>query len=94
MKNFDLEERLINFSILIMEVVNSVQRSTNGVQLSKQLSRSGTSVTLHYGEAQGRNKEVVHWYTWTLLTRLTGLPAFGMAGRLNVEHLPKPYIGR
>ena len=53
MKKFDLEERLINFSIVIMEIVNSVQRTTNGVQLAKQLSRSGTSVALHYGEAQG-----------------------------------------
>jgi four helix bundle protein len=50
-RKYDLEERLIQFSLLIMKVVDKTYKSQNGIHLSKQLSRSGTSVFLHYGEA-------------------------------------------
>jgi four helix bundle protein len=52
MGRFDLENRLINFSVSVMDIVNKVPRTINGTNLAKQLSRSGTSVSLHYGEAQ------------------------------------------
>jgi four helix bundle protein len=49
---YDLEERLIEFSILIIEIVNETPSSKAGNHLSGQLVRSGTSVSLNYGEAQ------------------------------------------
>jgi four helix bundle protein len=52
MRKYDLEERLTSFSLLVMEIVNKTSRTMNGIQLARQLSRSGTSVSLNYGEAQ------------------------------------------
>jgi len=49
---FDLEERLITFSVLIIEIVNEAPNTKAGNHLSGQLVRSGTSVSLNYGEAQ------------------------------------------
>lgn len=52
MKKYDLEDRLVAFSTIIMDIVKNLPRTINGIQLAKQLSGSGTSVALHYGEAQ------------------------------------------
>jgi four helix bundle protein len=52
MKRFDLEERLISFSTLIIKIVNKMPTDKVGGHLSGQLVRSGTSVSLNYGEAQ------------------------------------------
>jgi four helix bundle protein len=52
MQKFDLQERLINFSVLIIEIVNDIPNTKAGNHLSGQLVRSETSVSLNYGEAQ------------------------------------------
>ena len=52
MKRFDLEERLISFSTLIIEIVKEMPNDKIGNHLSGQIVRSGTSVSLNYGEAQ------------------------------------------
>jgi four helix bundle protein len=52
MNKFDLEERLINFSVLILEIVHEMPSSKAGNHLSGQLVRCGTSVSLNYGESQ------------------------------------------
>ena len=52
MNKYDLEERLIEFSVLIIEIVNEMTNSKAGNHLSGQLVRSGTSPALNYGEAQ------------------------------------------
>lgn len=52
MDKSELEERLINFSVLIIELVNEMPNSKAGNHLSGQIVRSGTSVSLNYGEAQ------------------------------------------
>jgi len=52
MDKFDLEERLVTFSVLIIELTNEMEKSKAGNHLSGQLIRSGTSVALNYGEAQ------------------------------------------
>ena len=51
MDKFDLEERLINFSVLIIEITNEMPNSKAGNHLSGQLILSGTSPALNYGEA-------------------------------------------
>ena len=51
-KNFDLEERLIEFSVLIIKVTENINNSRAGCYLSGQLIRYGTSPALNYGEAQ------------------------------------------
>ena len=62
MNKFDLEERLIDFSVLIIEIVNDMPNSKVGNHLSGQLVRSGTSVSLNYGEAQSgeSRKDFIH----------------------------------
>ncbi|PIB34138.1 four helix bundle protein [Reichenbachiella sp. 5M10] len=50
--NYDLEERLIEFSVSIIDVVDKMPSSKAGNHLAGQLVRSGTSVALNYGEAQ------------------------------------------
>ena len=52
MNKFDLEERLILFSVQIIKLSESLKTSFAGVHLSKQIIRSATSSALNYGEAQ------------------------------------------
>ena len=51
-KKYDLEERLINFALLIIDIVEQLPSSRAGNHISGQLLRSGTSPALNYGEAQ------------------------------------------
>jgi len=62
MNKYDLEERLIDFSVLIIDVVNETPNTKPGNHLSSQLVRSGTSVSLNYGEAQSAEskKDFIH----------------------------------
>ncbi|MCF7833615.1 MAG: four helix bundle protein, partial [Candidatus Marinimicrobia bacterium] len=62
MTKYDLEDRLIAFSAQIIEIAESVTNSYTGNQLSTQLLRSGTSVSLNYGEAQSAEsrKDFIH----------------------------------
>jgi len=62
MNKFDLEERLINFTVLIIEIASSMPNTKAGNHLSGQIIRSGSSVSLNYGEAQSgeSRKDFVH----------------------------------
>lgn len=51
-KKFDLEERLIDFAVQIIEISDSLNNSKAGNHIGGQIVRSGTSPALHYGEAQ------------------------------------------
>jgi four helix bundle protein len=48
----DLEERLIEFAVLIMNISEKLPKSQTGKYISEQLIRSGTSPALNYGEAK------------------------------------------
>lgn len=62
MNKFELEERLINFSVLIIAIANELPNTKAGNHLSGQLIRSGTSASLNYGEAQSgeSRKDFIH----------------------------------
>jgi four helix bundle protein len=62
MKKSDLKERLINFAVIIIEIVNKMPNTKAGNYLSGQLIRSGTSPALNYGEAQSgeSRKDFIH----------------------------------
>ena len=49
---YDLEERLIDFAIIISDIVDSLPGSRLGNYIAGQLVRSGCSPALNYGEAQ------------------------------------------
>lgn len=51
-RKFDLEDRLVDFSVLMLKVANALPKTYAGQHLSGQLTRSGTSPALNYGEAQ------------------------------------------
>lgn len=62
MNKFELEERLINFSVLIIKIANELPNIRAGNHLSGQLIRSGTSASLNYWEAQSgeSRKDFIH----------------------------------
>ena len=49
---FDLEERLINFAVRIIAVVEALPNTRAGNHVAGQLVRSGTSPSPNYAEAQ------------------------------------------
>jgi len=51
-KNYDLDKRLIDFAVNIIEIAELLPNSFAGNHLGGQLIRSGTAPALHYGEAQ------------------------------------------
>ena len=61
-KRFNLEERLIDFSVLITEIVEAMPNTRAGNHYAGQLIRSGTSPALNYGEAQSgeSRKDFIH----------------------------------
>jgi four helix bundle protein len=62
LNKYDLEERLINFAVLIVEICENMPDSKSGNHLASQLLRSGTSPALNYGEAQSgeSRKDFIH----------------------------------
>lgn len=62
MNKFDLEDRLIDFAVLIIEIVNDLQNTKAGNHLAGQLIRSSTSPAFNYGEAQSgeSRKDFIH----------------------------------
>ncbi len=51
-RKFDLEDRLIDFALLIIKISESMYKTPAGRHISGQIVRSGTSPALLYGEAQ------------------------------------------
>lgn len=62
MNRKDLEERLIEFAVAIVQIAESNVRMKSSIHLSGQLMRSGTSPALNYGEAQSAesSKDFIH----------------------------------
>ena len=61
-RKYDLEDRLINFAVLCLDVVDKLPKSLGAQTLARQLSKSGTSPALNYGEAQAAesNRDFLH----------------------------------
>ncbi len=49
---FDLDDRLINFAVAIIDISEALPKTFAGNHIAGQLVRSGTSPALNYGEAQ------------------------------------------
>ena len=62
MNRKDLEERLINFAVSIVELIETMPNTKIANHLAAQLLRSGTSPALNYGEAQSgeSRKDFIH----------------------------------
>ena len=51
-KTYDLEKRLLDSSVSIINLVEKLPNTYTGEHIAKQLIRSGTSAAPNYGEAQ------------------------------------------
>ncbi|MFO7258985.1 MAG: four helix bundle protein [Bacteroidota bacterium] len=62
MNRMELEDRLVNFSILVVNLVKSLPEDRITNHLCSQLLRSATSPSLNYGEALGAEskRDFVH----------------------------------
>ena len=62
MNKNELEERLIDFAVLIIEIADELPKTHLGNHLRGQLNRSGTSPALNYGETQSAEsrKDFIH----------------------------------
>ena len=58
----DIEERLIDFAVAVVNLVMKVPHNKLGEHFVNQLGRSGTSPAAHYAESRGSesNKDFVH----------------------------------
>ncbi len=61
-KKYDLEDRLIDFSLMVIKLSEKLPKSYTGQHFSKQLIRSGSSPAFHYAEAKGAEsrKDFIH----------------------------------
>ncbi len=62
MKSQEMEDRVISFAALIIEICKELPKTQAGMILSNQLVKSGTSSALNYGEARGAEtrKDFIH----------------------------------
>ena len=62
MNSHELQERLITFSTSVIKITEKLPNTNAGNNLSNQLVRSATSVSLNYGEAQSgeSRKDFIH----------------------------------
>ncbi len=59
---YDLEERLIEFSVRVLDLAELLSRARVGNHIAGQLVRCGTSPPANYGEAQsaGSRSDFIH----------------------------------
>lgn len=62
MKKFDLDERMIDFSVNIIKLAESLPKTNAGIYFANQLIRSASSAALNYAEAQSgeSRRDFVH----------------------------------
>ena len=61
-RDFDLEERLLDYAAAVVRFTEAMSRSQAGVHVAGQLLRSGTSPLPNHGEAQAAesNADFIH----------------------------------
>ncbi len=92
-KKYDLEDRLINFSLRIIEIVEALPNTKSANHIAGQLIRSGTSPSFNYAEAQGAESrnDFVHKMKIYLKELRESLVALMMIDRLfRIE--PEKYL--
>jgi four helix bundle protein len=78
-KDFDLEERLIDFAVRIIQGAESLPNTKVGNHIAGQLIRCGTSPAPNYGEAQDAESrgDFIHTNTTSLKLRRSKLSTYG-----------------
>ena len=75
MRRTDLEERLIDFSVMIIEISANLKKTKPAMILESQILRSGTSCSLNYGEATGAESDKDFTPSWSTESGGGGLRA-------------------
>jgi four helix bundle protein len=93
-RKFDLEDRLIEFAALIIEITESLTNTRAGNHLAGQIVRSGTSPALHYGEAQSAESrnDFIHKIKILLKELRETNAALKMIKRVNLSSKPDLYV--
>ena len=62
MNKSEMEQRLVKYSVDILEVADGMRKDYMGKHLASQIIRSGSSVALNYGECQSAQsrKDFIH----------------------------------
>ena len=62
MKKYDLDERMINFSVNVIKLAEKLPKTPTGTYFANQLIRSASSAALNYAEAQSGDsrKDFIH----------------------------------
>ena len=56
-KGDDIEERLVDFAVSIIQITDKLANTRGGNHLAGQLVRSGTNPAAHYAEARGAESQ-------------------------------------
>ncbi|HLO39241.1 MAG TPA: four helix bundle protein [Lacibacter sp.] len=93
-RKFDLEDRLIEFAALIIEITESLTNTRAGNHLAGQIVRSGTSPALHYGEAQSAESrnDFIHKIKILLKELRETNAALKLIKRVNLSSKPDLYV--
>lgn len=61
-KEYDLQNRLVAFSVMILRLVEELPKTVIGIHFARQLVKSGTSPAFHHAEAQSAEsrKDFIH----------------------------------
>ena len=66
-KKYDLEERLVNYTCIMIDVVEALPGTRAGNYIAEQLIKSCHSPTFNYGEAhRQRSQEKISFINWVL----------------------------
>jgi len=101
-QRYDLEERLLEFSVRIIKIVEQLPNVRTGNHVADQLLRSGTSPYPNHGEAQAAEspKDFIHKLRISLLDVCfsfdVGCSMFDvhLSKQLSTYALPSPSRGR
>jgi len=86
MNKHDLNERLIDFAVMIIGITDAMPNTKAGNHLAGQLVRSGTSPSLNYGEAQSgeSRSDFVHKIKIVLKELRETMNALKIIGKANM----------
>ena len=90
MKPHILEDRLIDFAVAIIGIVESLPNSKAGNHIANQLIRSGTSPAPNYGEARSAEsrKDFVHKMKISLKELRETMIWLKIVDRIRTDHCP------
>ncbi len=91
MKSFDLDERMIDFSIKVIHLTENLPKSNTGIYFSDQLMRSVSSAVLNYSEAQSAEsrKDFIHKVKVSLKELRETFSGLRIIERLNNKQPPE-----